>query len=114
MGIELPSELADVAAKAGVRWPQADEDGMRQAAAAWREAGTRVTALASDSDGSAGRALDAVRGDTGEAARRHWDTFVSPGGHLPAAAKGCHAAADRLEHAANQVGAAKVEIVRHL
>jgi hypothetical protein len=114
MGIELPSELADVAAQAGVRWPRADEDGMRQAAAAWREAGNSMHTLASDTDGSARHALDAVHGDTGDAARRHWDGFVGPSGHLPTAAKGCHAAADRLEHAADQVGAAKVQIVRHL
>ncbi|GDY31353.1 TNT domain-containing protein [Gandjariella thermophila] len=114
MGIELPGELADVAARAGVRWPQADEDGMRRAAAAWREAGERIDALARDSDGSARHALDAVHGGTGDAARRHWDGFVGPDGHLPTAARGCHAAADRLEHAADQVGAAKVQIVRHL
>jgi hypothetical protein len=114
MGIELPRELADVAAQAGVRWPQADEDGMRQSAAAWREAGDAVHALARDSDGTARHALDAVQGAAGDAARRHWDGFVGPSGHLPTAARGCHAAADRLEHAAGQVGAAKVEIVRHL
>jgi hypothetical protein len=115
MGIELPPELASVAAKVGVSWPQADEDKMRQSATAWRDAGTRLTHLTKDADHTARTALNAVHGDTGDAARKHWSTFVQPDtGHLTGAAKGCHAAADRLDHGANQVGAAKVEIIRHL
>lgn len=115
MGIELPGELADVAAKAGVQWPKADEVAMKASADAWRQAATRMAALSTDADGTANKALSAVRGQTGTAASAHWHTFVAPdGGHLTAAVQGCHAAADRLDHAAEQVGAAKVEIVRHL
>lgn len=115
MGIELPRQLADVAAQAGVAWPEADEERMRQAAQAWRDAGTKMSNLARDADGTARTALNAVEGNTGDAARRHWSTFVAPDtGHLTASARGCTAAADRLDHAANQVGAAKVEIVRNL
>jgi hypothetical protein len=114
MGIELPAELADVASRAGVAWPQADEDAMREAATAWRDAGDEISRLAADSDGSAGRTLSAVNGQTGDAARKHWNGFVAPDGHLGEAVKGCSAAAERLEHAAEQVGAAKVQIVREL
>jgi hypothetical protein len=114
MGIELPAELAGVASRAGVAWPQADEDAMRAAATAWRDAGDEISRLATDSDGSAGRTLNAVNGQTGDAARKHWNGFVAPDGHLGEAVKGCSAAAERLEHAAEQVGAAKVEIVREL
>jgi hypothetical protein len=115
MGIQLPPELASVAAQAGVRWPEADEDKMRQSAQAWRDAGTKLTTLTRDADRTAGGALGAVHGDTGDAARRHWSRFVHPDhGHLTATARGCHHAADRLDHAANQVGAAKLEIVRNL
>jgi hypothetical protein len=115
MGIQLPPELADVAAEAGVSWPEADEDRMRTAAAAWRDAGTRLTTLTRDADHAAQGALNAVTGDAGNAARRHWSTFVAPDtGHLTASAHGCNVAANRLEHAADQVGAAKVEIVRNL
>lgn len=115
MGIQLPSELADVAANAGVRWPKADEDAMRSSAQAWRDAGTKLTALARDADGTAGRALSSVSGRAGTAAQQHWQTFVAPDtGHLTSAARGCSNAADRLEHAADQVGAAKVRIVAHL
>jgi Tuberculosis necrotizing toxin len=115
MGIELPGELADVAAQAGIQWPQADEEAMRSSAQAWRQAGTKITALAKDADGTANQALSAVSGATGVAAGQHWQTFVAPDtGHLTSTAKGCADAADRLDHAADQVGTAKVRIVAHL
>ncbi|HEX4702797.1 MAG TPA: hypothetical protein VH352_11765, partial [Pseudonocardiaceae bacterium] len=115
MGIELPAELADVAAAAGVQWPQADEEAMRASAKAWRVAGTKTSALATEADGTANKALAAVQGSAGSAAQQHWHTFVAPDtGHLTGSAAGCLAAADRLDHAADQVGAAKVDIVRHL
>jgi hypothetical protein len=115
MGIELPAELADVATAAGVQWPQADEDAMRTSATAWRQAGTATSALAADADGTANQALSAVRGTAGAAAQQHWHTFVAPDtGHLTSTAKGCLDAADRLDHAADQIGAAKVQIVQHL
>ncbi|MEU4801919.1 TNT domain-containing protein [Actinosynnema sp. NPDC023587] len=114
MGIELPAELAEVAARAGVTWPKADEDALRSSAVAWREAGAKLGTLAGESDGAAGKALSAMTGEAGDAARRHWNTFTAPDGRLNAAVRGCTTAADRLDHAAQQVGAAKVELVREL
>jgi len=115
MGIELPPELADVAAKAGVRWPAADEEAMVRTAQAWREAATGMSRLSADADSAVRTTLDAVTGQTGDAAAKHWSTFVEPDtGHLSSAVRGCSNAADRLEHAATQVGTAKVEIVRNL
>ncbi|WP_394615544.1 TNT domain-containing protein [Lentzea sp. JNUCC 0626] len=114
MGIELPAELTAIAAKAGVTWPKADEDAMRSSATAWREAGDKIKSLSTTSDGAANRALGGVTGATGDAARGRWAKVVAPDGDFQRAAKGCHAAADRLDHAAKQVGAAKVEIVREL
>ena len=115
MGIELPEELAGVARTAGVHWPQADEDKLRASAQAWRDAGGKLDTLTTDSDGTARGTLSHMRGAAGDAADRHWSAFVRPDtGHLTATAKGCTAAADRLDHAANQVGAAKTEIVRQL
>ncbi|GGM84211.1 hypothetical protein GCM10011609_20390 [Lentzea pudingi] len=114
MGIELPAELTAIAAKAGVSWPKADEDAMRSSATAWREAGDKIKSLGTTSDGAAHRALDGMSGGTGDAARGRWAKVVAPDGDFHRAARGCHAAADRLDHAAKQVGAAKVEIVREL
>jgi hypothetical protein len=115
MGIELPSELAGVAAKAGVQWPQADEDAMRTSAAAWRQAGQSLSTLTTDADGSASKALAGVHGETASAAQQHWNGFIEPdAGKLTSSVRGCNAAADQLEHAADQVGEAKVQIVQHL
>ncbi|MFD7657233.1 TNT domain-containing protein [Actinosynnema sp. NPDC059797] len=114
MGIELPAELAEVAAKAGVVWPKADEDAMRASATAWREAGVKLAALAGESDGAASKALGAMSGPAGEAARGRWNAFTAPDGVLNSVVRGCHSAADRLDHAAEQIGAAKVELVREL
>src|SRR6266536_2697167 len=115
MGIELPPELAGVAAQAGVSWPEADEEAMAKQAQAWRDTATSMSTLATDADTTARSALTSMSGDTHTAATTEWKTFVEPdSGHLTSVVKDANAAADRLEHAANQVGAAKVEIVRHL
>jgi hypothetical protein len=115
MGIELPSELAGVAATAGVQWPQADEDAMRASAQAWRTAGQSLSSVTSEADNSASKALAAVQGPTATAAQQHWNGFIQPdSGQLSSTLKGCNAAADQLEHAADQVGQAKVQIVAHL
>ena len=115
MGIELPPELADVAAEAGVAWPQADEEAMATQAQAWRDAATSMSTLTTDADTTARSALQSLSGDTGAAATAEWKTFVEPdSGHLTSVVKDANAAADRLEHASAQIGAAKVEIVRNL
>ncbi|PRW62454.1 WXG100-like domain-containing protein, partial [Actinopolyspora mortivallis] len=115
LGIELPAELREVAERTGTHWPEADEDAMREAARAWRAAAESLAALARASDASAQRALAAFEGEASRAARREWDGFVDPdSGRLPVCVRECTAAADRLEHAAGQVGAAKVRIVREL
>ncbi|WP_139182866.1 glycohydrolase toxin TNT-related protein [Actinopolyspora xinjiangensis] len=115
MGIELPGELRGVAERTGTHWPEADEDAMREAASAWRRAADSLDGLAASSDNSANGALAAVEGEAGRAANRQWRGFVEPDtGKLPGCARECRAAAERLDHAAEQVGAAKVRIVREL
>lgn len=115
MGIELPAELADVAARTGLSWPEADEDALREQAGAWREAASQLRALSADADISAGGALEAVSGEAGDAARAMWTKFVDPEhGSLTSAAAGAGGAADRLDHAAEQIAEAKVEMVRQL
>ncbi|WP_267283901.1 WXG100-like domain-containing protein [Amycolatopsis thermoflava] len=115
MGIELPRELAALAAETGLSWPDADEDRLREQASAWRDAHRELTALAAEADQQAGTAVAALSRDAGEAAGQAWSAFVDPeNGHLTVAARGAAEAADRLENAAEQVGAAKVELVRQL
>lgn len=115
MGIELPADLADLAGRTGVRWPAADEDKMREVAQAWRDTGQKITALVSEADTTARSALSTTEGASADAARDHWGAYVQPDtGHLTKLAKGCTANADKLEHAADQIGAAKLAIVREL
>lgn len=114
MGMQLPAELTDVAAAAGVRWPEADETAMAAAADAWRDAGHRLGTLCSDADADARTALSAFHGEAADAARHHWDRYVREDGRLPRAIRSCTEAADRLDHGAERVAAAKTEIIRHL
>ncbi|QGK71324.1 DUF4237 domain-containing protein [Allosaccharopolyspora coralli] len=114
MGIELPPELRDVAAKVGLQWPEADEDAMRESAGAWREAATSIDSLSSSADGVAQGALASLQGESGDAAGREWNGMVGEDGPLRSSVKACTASADRLDHAAEQIGAAKVQMVRQL
>ncbi|RRO12765.1 DUF4237 domain-containing protein [Saccharopolyspora rhizosphaerae] len=114
VGLELPAELRDVAARAGARWPAADEDRMREAAAAWREAAQGLDSLTRSADATAQGALTSFDGEAAQAASSRWDDLAADGGLLPTAARQCRDAADRLDHAAEQIGAAKVELVREL
>lgn len=115
MGIELPAELADVAARTGLTWPEADEDLLREQAEAWRTAATRLATLAADADTSADGALRVISGEAGDAARAMWARYVDPAdGSLTVAARGAREAAERLGHAADRVADAKVEMVRQL
>ncbi|MPY97464.1 MAG: DUF4237 domain-containing protein [Actinophytocola sp.] len=115
MGIELPRELADIAARTGVRWPEADEDAMREQARAWRDAASQLTTLAGDADAAATAAFDGMSGEGATAARTSWSRVIDAGdGELGRASRGATEAADRLEHAAGRIAATKVEMVRQL
>lgn len=115
MGIELPAELADIAGRVGAKWPEADEDALHEQANAWREAARGLRALATDADSTAAEAVSSMAGEAAEQAGREWSTFVAAdSGLLTGTAQEAERAADRLDHAARQVGAAKVEIVRQL
>ncbi len=114
MGIELPPELRDVAAQVGLRWPEADEDAMRESAAAWRETASSLDSLSSSADSVAQGALASLQGESGDAAGREWKGVIGEDGPLRSSVKACTASADRLDHAAEQIGAAKVRMVRQL
>jgi hypothetical protein len=115
VGIELPAELAGIARRVGAHWPEADEDAMQKQADAWREAARGLRSLASEADATAAAAVASMTGEAAEQAARAWSEFVAPdAGLLTGTARAAEQAADRLEHAARQVGAAKVEIIRQL
>ncbi|KAA9158919.1 DUF4237 domain-containing protein [Amycolatopsis acidicola] len=115
MGIELPKELADVAAATGLSWPQADEDKLREQAGAWRDAQGKLQALAGDADRTAGDAIGALSGPSAQAAGGMWSGYTHPeNGELTHAVRGAGEAADRLDDAADKVASTKVEMVRQL
>jgi hypothetical protein len=115
MGITLPADLAGIAGQVGVQWPQADETAMHNAAQAWRTAAAKLTTLAKDADTAASDALGAMSGKAADAADEYWGKFVhGENAKFTQAVQGCLAAAERLEQAAQKIGAAKVEIVRKL
>ena len=115
MGITLPADLAAIAGQVGVQWPQADETAMHNAAQAWRTAAAKLTTLAKDADTAASGALGAMSGPAADAADEFWGKFVhGENAKFTQAVQGCLAAADRLEQAAQKIGAAKVDIVRKL
>ncbi|TLW89610.1 DUF4237 domain-containing protein [Saccharomonospora piscinae] len=115
MGIELPAQLQDIATATGVSWPEADEDAMWEQARSWRQAAAELTTLAGDADAEAEQALAALSGPVADAARSRWaQVGDADTGVLAEAARGATGAADRLDHAAERVADAKVEIVRQL
>ncbi|EIE97606.1 TNT domain-containing protein [Saccharomonospora glauca] len=115
MGIELPAELAAVARAIGVSWPEADEDALREQAESWRRAARELTTLAGDADACAVGALKALSGAVAETVRQRWASLGdADSGLLAEVTRGATQAADRLEHAAEQVSKAKVELVRRL
>jgi len=115
VGIELPAELAELADLVDLSWPQADEEAMRVQARAWRDAAAGLNVLAGEADALAGLALAAMSGPAGDAARTYAARLVDPSsGSLSVAARDAGRAADRLEHAAEQIGAAKAEMIRRL
>lgn len=87
---------------------------MAASATAWRTAAADLTAFGTDADGAAHAAFLAFDGAAADAARRYWDGYVGPDGRLPAAVRACREAAERLDHGAEQIGAAKAEIIRQL
>ncbi|APU17370.1 TNT domain-containing protein [Actinoalloteichus fjordicus] len=114
MGIKLPEELADVAQRAGVHWPEADEDHMRSLAEAWRAAAAEVRDSRTDAHSFVQGAFESYEGDAADAAREHWELFVADEGRFASIVRGCEEAAGQLEFAADQIAATKVEIVRRL
>ncbi|WP_116051153.1 TNT domain-containing protein [Amycolatopsis palatopharyngis] len=115
MGIQLPAELSAIAAATGLTWPQADEDALRAQAVAWRDAQERLKVLAADADTVAADALAAMSGTAADAASATWAGISDADeGVLGGVVREAGRASDRLERAAEQVGEAKIELIRQL
>ncbi|MGA5818693.1 toxin glutamine deamidase domain-containing protein [Kitasatospora sp. NPDC094028] len=115
MSRKLPEELVPALTRTGRHWPQADEDGLRKAAALWREFGT-------EADGAARRCGESVRrvtadnsGHAVDAFAAYWQAFSGGGkGHLDDAHTAVGLVATAFDTAARAVDGCKAEIVTTL
>ncbi|WP_369183796.1 toxin glutamine deamidase domain-containing protein [Streptomyces sp. Y1] len=115
MSRKLPEELVPALARTGRHWPQADEDGLRKAAALWRE-------FAAEAEGAARRCGESVRrvtadnsGHAVEAFAAYWQAFSGGGkGHLDDAHTAVGLVATAFDTAARAVDGCKAEITTTL
>ncbi|GLW69925.1 hypothetical protein Kpho02_22240 [Kitasatospora phosalacinea] len=112
MSRNLPEELAPALARTGHAWPQADEDGLRQAAALWREFGSEADALVTRGAASAQRVSGENKGRAVEAFADHWRQFSGGGrGQLDDASAAAALVAAALDKAAGAADQAKADII---
>lgn len=112
MSRKLPDELAPVMARTGQQWPEADEDGLRQAAQVWREFGTDAEQLARRGGDSAQRVISENSGQAVDAFADHWRNFTGGGkGYLDDVQAASELVAKAFESAATAADTCKSGIV---
>ncbi|WP_371480903.1 toxin glutamine deamidase domain-containing protein [Kitasatospora sp. NBC_00315] len=115
MSRKLPEELVPVLAQLHQAWPLADEDGLRQAAAKWREFGAESERLGRRGGASAGRVTGENSGRSVDAFADHWRTFSGSGrGHLDDAQHAADLMAAAFDTAARATDTCKAELVSTL
>ncbi|MFG2822556.1 toxin glutamine deamidase domain-containing protein [Kitasatospora sp. NPDC048365] len=112
MSRKLPEELAPALARTGHHWPQADEDGLRRAAAVWREFGADAEQLARRGASSAERVTAENSGPAVDAFAEHWRAFAGSGrGHLDDAHGAAETMGRAFDRAACAVDHCKAEVI---
>ncbi|MDH6576752.1 toxin glutamine deamidase domain-containing protein [Kitasatospora sp. MAP5-34] len=122
MSRKLPEELVPVLAKLGHHWPEADEDGLRQAAGLWRDFGGEAEMLGQRGGASAQRVTGENSGGSVDAFADHWRAFSGGGqGYLDDAqtaaevvAKAFDAAATATEHCKAGIVSVCTEVAEEL
>ncbi|MGW4652147.1 WXG100-like domain-containing protein, partial [Kitasatospora sp. NPDC004289] len=120
MAVELPEPLQWVLMLlAGSRWPEGDEDLMRDMARRWRSAAEAVEEGGRAADSAMKRALDGQQGAAMDELSKKWETLTLPAdgkkpGFFPGMVKACNSMADSLEAMANSTETAKISIVAQL
>ncbi|GGQ84207.1 WXG100 family type VII secretion target [Kitasatospora griseola] len=121
MAVELPEPLQWVLLLlAGCRWPEADEDRLREMAGHCRTAAEGLKEAAQGADSAVRRALDGQEGTAAEALGAYWGRFsVGSGsaddpGRLGGVVNALAGMGDLLEQAANAAETAKIQIVAQL
>ncbi|RAJ29699.1 hypothetical protein K353_06587, partial [Kitasatospora sp. SolWspMP-SS2h] len=121
MAVEIPEPLQWVfLLLAGTRWPEADEDQLRDMADHCRKTAQGLQDAAQSADSAVKQALDGQKGTAAEALGTYWDTYtVGEGtpenpGYLPGTVNALNAMGDMLEQVANSAETAKIQIIAQL
>ncbi|GAA2155624.1 hypothetical protein GCM10009760_55720 [Kitasatospora kazusensis] len=121
MATELPEPLQWVLLLlAGTRWPEQDEDQLRDMADHWRKAATALQDASHAADAAVKQALEGQQGAAADALTKHWaDYTVGKGtdqdpGYLPSTIAACNGMGDMLEGMANSAETAKISIIAQL
>ncbi|GAA4836323.1 toxin glutamine deamidase domain-containing protein [Kitasatospora terrestris] len=121
MAVELPEPLQWVLLLlAGCRWPEADEDQLRDMAEHCRKAAEGLKDATHSSDAAIKRALDGQQGVAAEALNTYWAKFTTgkgtqeDPGYLPGAINALNGMGDMLEQMANSAETAKIQIIAQL
>ncbi|MGW2399614.1 WXG100-like domain-containing protein [Kitasatospora sp. NPDC001664] len=121
MAVELPEPLQWVLLLlAGCRWPEADEDLLRDMAERCRQAASDLTDATESSDAAIKRALDGQQGRASEALAAYWAKYATgkgtpeEPGFLPGAVDSLNGMGDMLEATANAAETAKIQIIAQL
>ncbi|MFJ8038997.1 hypothetical protein ACIRBX_00600 [Kitasatospora sp. NPDC096147] len=121
MAVELPEPLQWVLLLlAGCRWPEADEDLLRNMAERCRQAASDLTDATESSNATIGRALEGQHGVAAEALAAYWAKFATgkgtqeEPGYLPGAVNSLNGMGDMLETMANSAETAKIQIIAQL
>ncbi|MFJ1791306.1 toxin glutamine deamidase domain-containing protein [Kitasatospora griseola] len=121
MAVELPEPLQWVLLLlAGCRWPEADEDQLRDMADHCRKAAETLKDAGQGVDAAIKRAVEGQQGNAAEALTKYWATYtVGKGtdddpGRLTATIKALDGMGDMLEQMANSAETAKIQIVAQL
>ncbi|MFB7944319.1 toxin glutamine deamidase domain-containing protein [Kitasatospora phosalacinea] len=121
MAVELPEPLQWVLLLlAGTRWPEADEDQLRDMAERCRKAAEALKDTTQSADSTIKRALDGQKGKAAEALGKHWEGYtVGKGtpedpGRLTGTINSLNGMGDMLEQVANSAETAKIQIIAQL
>ncbi|MFD8595254.1 hypothetical protein ACFV1L_09655 [Kitasatospora sp. NPDC059646] len=121
MAVELPEPLQWVLLLlAGCRWPEADEDQLRDMADHCRKTADGLKDAAQAGDATIKRALEGQQGVAAEALGKYWEKYsVGKGtpeepGYLPGAINALNGMGDMLEQMANSAETAKIQIIAQL
>ncbi|MFJ6213502.1 hypothetical protein ACIQGZ_09245 [Streptomyces sp. NPDC092296] len=119
MAVEVPEPLQWVLMLlSGTRWPEGDEDQLRDMAARWRQAGEQLEEAGRAADSTVQRALDGQQGAAADALATYWSAYTSGAdgapGYFPGTAQACAGLGDMLEQMANSIETAKIQIIAQI